>query len=165
MKVLGIFLFLAAIPAQTESAFAIENSSFVCVEPRSAQPFVVRGTLPISSKSALDDLVIERISAEDGHVGKTLWQEKAHEVNAAPDAHADSWVWKSSTPYKIDEGGKLSSAVFYLPPEMLKNKPFLKDVVSIVRSRLKVKLKSGELYDLRLECSRAFQQKTLDSFL
>lgn len=150
----------------SKTAAAIEKGGFVCVEPRSQAPFVVTGTLSENSKLGLDELIIERVKqSQNGEAEKTLWLEKAHGVIADANAHSDSWAWKNSTAYKIDAGGKLSEAVFYLPPEMRKNQPIFRDFESVVRSRLKVKLKSGELYDLRLECSRSSKPKSLDSFL
>jgi hypothetical protein len=124
---------------------------FVCVQPRSAMPFVVRAKF--NTPDELEDLVIKRIETKKGRVTKMIWEEDAGDVDLDMRYQATASQWKTAMPFRVQDEGEVQEAILYVPTQM--SAP---DAPSILRTRMKIKLKQGGDLDLRLQCAR-----TMDS--
>jgi hypothetical protein len=150
VKVIWMTLLLATFSVNGLATSKVDEGAFFCVQPRAKSFFVVRGVL--ADDQALDTLTIRRLEtqAQDGLRQKTIWEESVAPLSPDPTYSSISSYWSESSPYRIEDQGKIAEATLFLPQDLL-GEP---EPASVTRSRLKIRMKTGEVMDVRLHCAR-----------
>lgn len=147
-QVIWTLLILAVFSVNGFATSKVDAGSFVCVQPRGKNFFVVRGVL--SQKERLDSLTIRRMESQtQGLSQKTLWENSSASISLDPSSKSISPYWKESSPYKVENLGQIGEATLFLPQELNATSG-----ASVSRSRMKIRMKTGESLDIRLQCAR-----------
>ena len=147
-QVIWTLLILAAFSMNGLATSKVDIGSFVCVQSRAKNFFVVRGVM--SKDERLDSLTIRRMESQaQGQSQKTLWENSAAPLGSDPSLKSISPYWRESSPYKIKDLGQIGEATLFLPQELRATTG-----AAVSRSRMKIRMKTGESLDIRMQCAR-----------